>query len=108
MSTFLNRLTPETLAMIVTDLIDKRFLSRDEACAALEVCKSCAYYGDFEPRSLVVLPSDNSKPGWIVVEQKPEPHPSPDDGIREADSYIGSKQESQAPDSADRDDGGLL
>lgn len=136
MSTFLNRLTPETLSAIITDLTWQRFLSRDEACAALDTCKTCAFYAEaLQDPDLVVVPSEDTKPGWILAEasvlarrkaeeeaqcstdsqtqasgsevQSSSGDMGEESGSSLPDDYIGSKEESQAPDSADRDSGDL-
>lgn len=111
MSTFLHRLTPETLTKIRDELVGQRFLDRDLACVALQVCNDCEFYGTLEHRPLVVFPSDDGRPGWKLLdlpqEEPQEQPPSPPPEEDEPDPEPTAKEESQAPDSADRDSGDL-
>lgn len=107
------RLAPETLTAIASDLHKQRFLSRDRACSALDTIEMCLHYGAPLKGKFVVFPSPDTKPGWYVLSTEeaaewaqPAQPPSEEEqgGQNELDLEPTAKQESQAPDSADRDD----
>ena len=104
MSTFLHRLSPETLSRIRDELIGQRFIDRDLACAALQCCNDCRFYGTLEERPLVVIPSENAKPGWVLVDAPQLEQESEGDVTKaEIDADHEQSEGFAAPDSAERD-----
>jgi len=75
---FIQHYSPATLTLMAHDLTKVRYHTRDDACAALAVCEQCAVYGGEVP-TLIVLPNEGPKSGFILHEVE-QPVPPCDDG----------------------------
>ncbi len=109
---FLARLSPETLTAIENDLVGEVFQDRDNAVAALNTQALCRAYGG-KGIKCFIAPREDTRKGWklVSVEEPPqEPEKLTVAGTKtgrisgKSPTHHEAKKESQAPDSADRDD----